>query len=79
MEWFLYISELMLATLFRETIKIFSFWIQFKNNQLIEILQVVICHINDYINTIYEFNKPFLDNKISISRNMGPLQNTLKN
>ena len=71
MKWFLYISELMLAT--------FSFWIQFKNNQLIEILQVVICHINDYINTIYEFIKPFLDKKMSILRNIGPLQDRLRN
>ena len=38
----------------------------FKNERLTEILQAARCHIYDYVNTIYQFVKPFLDNKMSI-------------
>ena len=61
------ISELMLATLiWRHDKKIISFLIQFKNESLIEILQAIRCHIYDCIDIIYQFIKPFLDNKMSI-------------
>ena len=56
MIFFYRISELMLPTLIRDTIKkkIILFLIQFKNERLTEILQTVRCHI-------YQFIKPFLD------------------
>ena len=57
-------SELILATLIQRYVKkLFDF----KNERLTvtEILQVVMCHIYDYINTLYHFIKPFLDDKMS--------------
>ena len=45
--------------------KSFHFFIQFKNERRNEILQAVSCTFNDCINTIYQFIKPFLDNKMS--------------
>ena len=55
------ISELMLATL----IQIYNKKkFHFKNERQTEILQAVRCHIFLFI---YQFIKPFLDNKMSIS------------
>ena len=48
-------------------IKIISFFIQFKNARLIEILQAVRSHVYDCINIL----KPFLDNKMSIFEEYG--------
>ena len=46
----------------------------FKNERLTEILQAI-CQSGatfyDCINTIYQFNKPFLDNKMSIFEKYG--------
>ena len=48
-----------------------SFWIQFKNERRTEFLQAVRRHINDRINTIYQFIKSFLDNKMFILEEYG--------
>ena len=39
--------------------------------ELTEILQAVICYVNDRINNTYKFIKPFLDNKMSIFEEYG--------
>ena len=53
--------------------KIISFFIQFKDERLNEILQAASATLYDCINTIYQFIKPFLDNKMSFFINMEPL------
>ena len=68
------ISELMLATLIQRYDKK-SFY--FKNEILTEILQAVKCHIYDCINTIYQFIKPFLDNKMSNFEEYGAFKHNL--
>ena len=60
---FYYIFELMLVTLIQRYDKK-SF--HFKNERLNEILQAVSVTFYDCINTMYQFIKPFLDNKMSI-------------
>ena len=57
------ISELMLVTLIQ---KYDEKSFRFKNERLNEILQAVRCTFYDCINTIYQFIKAFLDNKMSI-------------
>ena len=49
------------------------------NERLIEILQAVRCHIYDCINTIYQFIKPFLDNKMSIFEEYEPFNLVMLN
>ena len=68
---FYHISELMLPTLIRDTVKThFSF----DPVQKREILQAVKCHIFCHINTIYQFITSFLDKKNWLFlRNMEPL------
>ena len=53
------------------------FWIQFKNERLTEILQAVIRHVNDRINTTYNLTKPFLDNKMSIFEEYGAFKQSM--
>ena len=48
-----------------------SFFIQFKNEILSEILQAVGCHIYDSLDTIYLFIKPFLNHEMSIFEEYG--------
>ena len=65
---FYHISELMLATLIqRYDKKLFHF----KYERLTEILQAVRCHIYGCINTMHQFIKSFLDNKMSIFEGYG--------
>ena len=47
----------------------------FNNERLNEILQAVRCTFHDCINTIYQFIKPFLDNKMSILEKYGTFKN----
>ena len=47
----------------------------FKNERLTEILQAVRSTFYDCINSIYEFIKPFLDNKMSIFEEYGAFKN----
>ena len=68
---FYHISELMLTALIQKCDKK-SFHL--KKERPTVILQAVRCHIYDCVNTIYQFIKPFLDNKMSIW-NMEPLSN----
>ena len=63
------IFELMLPTFIqRYNKKVISFLIQFKNERLFELkfYRLSDATFYDYINTIYQFIKPFLDNKMSI-------------
>ena len=68
---YFYISELMLATLIqRHNKKSFRFELSSKM-RLTEILQAVRRHVNDCINTMYNFVKAFLDNEMSIFEEFG--------
>ena len=60
---------------FRETIKKKNIpcLIQFKNERLTKILQLLCATFCDCFNTIYQFIKPFLVNKMSIFEDMAPL------
>ena len=49
----------------------------FKNERLTDILPAVRCHIYDYINTIYQFIKPFFDNKMSSFEEYGAFKLSL--
>ena len=49
----------------------FIFFIHFKNERLTEILQLSGATFYDRINTIYQFIKPFLNNKMSIFEEYG--------
>ena len=62
------ISELKLATFIQRYDKK-SF--PFKNERLFEILQLSAVTFYDCINTIYQFIKPFLNNKMSIFEEYG--------
>ena len=59
-------------------LKFISCLIQFKSERLTETLQTVRCHIYDCINTIYQFIKPFLDNKMSIFEEYGAFKSFIK-
>ena len=66
------LPQLMLATLIQTyDKKIIQFFIQFKNVRLAEINKLSDTTFCDCINSIYQFIKPFLDNKMFIFEEHG--------
>ena len=57
--------------------KIISFLNQFKNAGLTDFLQAVRCRIFDFMNTNYQFIKPFLDKKKIVFEEYGAFNNVL--